>query len=93
MSILRLPTLIAWLEDWLTPKCGSGLHRLGRIEKQQYERLKRRGQVWYVTHKKRLERYIALDLLTGYSYGVFLNSIQLGMAAILHTSGVEVEGI
>lgn len=66
----RLSALIARLEDWLAPKCGNGFHRLERIGKQQYERLKRRGQIWYATHKKRLGRYIVLGLLAGYFYGM-----------------------
>ena len=70
----RLSALIARLEDWLAPKCGNGFHRLERIGKQQYERLKRRGQIWYATHKKGLGRYIVLGLLAGYFYGMFLNS-------------------
>lgn len=73
----RLSALIARLEDWLAPKCGNGFHRLERIGKQQYERLKRRGQIWYATHKKGLGRYIVLGLLAGYFYGMFLNSVQL----------------
>ena len=89
----RLSALIARLEDWLAPKCGNGFHRLERIGKQQYERLKRRGQIWYATHKKRLGRYIVLGLLAGYFYGMFLNSVQLGTAATFHTSGAEVESI
>ena len=76
----RLSALIARLEDWLAPKCGNGFHRLERIGKQQSERLKRRGQIWYATHKKRLGRYIVLGLLAGYFYGMFLNSVQLGTA-------------
>lgn len=89
----RLSALIARLEDWLAPKCGNGFHRLERIGKQQYERLKRRGQIWYATHKKGLGRYIVLGLLAGYFYGMFLNSVQLGTAATFHTSGAEVESI
>ena len=93
MWIPRLAGLFALLGDWLAPKCGNGVRRLERIGKQQYERLERRGQIGYATHKRRLGRYIVLGLLAGYFYGMFLNSVQLGTAATFHTSGAEVESI
>jgi type IV secretion system protein VirD4 len=57
------------------------------------DRAERKVGRWYARHKEKLVVYIPLALLGWYAYGLFLNSLDLGIRSTFHKSGETVTSI
>ena len=63
--------------------------RLSRFIEKLETRAKDRVGKWIDRHKAKLPLYIPLALAGWYVYGIFLNSVKLGIASTFHISGQE----
>ena len=67
--------------------------RLSRLIEKLEDRLEPIIGPWYQRHKKKLPLYAAVGLIGWYFYGMFLNSLRLGIASTFHRAGEEVGSI
>ncbi len=69
------------------------MFRLSKYLAQLEDWLAGRLRGWYVHYKAKLPVYIPMALLGGYVYGMFLNSLRLGIDATFHTTSEEIKSI
>ena len=67
--------------------------RLSKLIEKLEDRLTSKIGSWYERHKSKLPVYIPLTLIGWYIYGMFLNSLRLGIDATFHTTGEEIASI
>ena len=67
--------------------------RLSKLLEKLEDRVERRWGSWAARHKIRLHTHLPLFLIVAYFYGMFLNSLKLGIAATFHTGEETVESI
>ena len=67
--------------------------RLSKLLEKLEDRIENRCGSWYERNKEKLPVYIPLTLLGWYVYGMFVNSLRLGIEWTFHTSGEEVKSI
>ena len=67
--------------------------RLSKLIEKLEDRLTSKIGSWYERHKSKLPVYIPLTLIGWYFYGMFLNSLRLGIDATFHTTGEEITSI
>ena len=67
--------------------------RLSKLLEKLEDRVERRWGSWAARHKIRLRTHLPLFLIVAYFYGMFLNSLKLGIAATFHTGEETVESI
>ena len=67
--------------------------RLSKLIEKLEDRLTSKIGSWYERHKSKLPVYIPLTLVGWYFYGMFLNSLRLGIDATFHTTGEEITSI
>ncbi len=57
------------------------------------DRLERRLGSWYERHKEKIPAYVSFGLVGWYFYGMFINSIRLGIASTFHRTEEGVQSI
>ena len=67
--------------------------RLSKLLEKLEDRIENRCGSWYERNKEKLPVYIPLTLLGWYVYGMFVNSLRLGIEWTFHSSGEEVKSI
>ena len=67
--------------------------RLSKLIEKLEDRLTSKIGSWYERHKSKLPVYIPATLIGWYFYGMFLNSLRLGIDATFHTTGEEITSI
>ena len=67
--------------------------RLSKLLEKLEDRIENRCGSWYERNKEKLPVYIPLTMLGWYVYGMFVNSLRLGIEWTFHTSGEEVKSI
>ena len=67
--------------------------RLSKLIEKLEDRLTSKIGSWYERHKSKLPVYIPATLIGWYFYGMFLNSLRLGIDATFHTTGEEIASI
>ena len=69
------------------------MFRLSKLLEKLETQIEHRWKSWLSRHKQRLPLYIPAVLIGWYFYGMFLNSLRLGIDATFQTSGEPVESI
>ena len=69
------------------------MRRLSKIIEEAENRIERRWALWLARYKKKLPRYLFFGAVGWYFYGMFLNSLELGIRATFHTAQEEVKSI
>ena len=69
------------------------MHRLSKLIEKAEDRLERKLGSWYERHKAKIPAYVSFGLVGWYFYGMFVNSIRLGIASTFHRDGEEVGSI
>ena len=67
--------------------------RLSKLLEKLEDRIENKCGSWYERNKEKLPVYIPLTLLGWYVYGMFVNSLRLGIEWTFHSSGEEVKSI
>lgn len=67
--------------------------RLSKLVEKLENRAERKLGKWFSKNKKKLPVYIPLALTLWYAYGLFLNSMRLGIASTFNQSGEAIESI
>lgn len=67
--------------------------RLSKLIEKLEDKAEARFGAWFARYKAKLPFYIPLVLLSWYIYGLFLNSLQLGIASTFSPDGKEIESI
>ena len=67
--------------------------RLSKLLEKLEDRIENRCGSWYERNKEKLPVYIPLTMLGWYVYGMFVNSLRLGIEWTFHASGEEVKSI
>lgn len=75
------------------PRLSRLIEKLSQLVAKNETRVENKAGRWYARHKGRLAFYIPLALLAWYIYGLFLNSLDLGIHSTFNTSGETIESI
>ena len=67
--------------------------RLSKLLEKLEDRIENKCGSWYERNKEKLPVYVPLTLLGWYVYGMFVNSLRLGLEWTFHSSGEEVKSI
>lgn len=67
--------------------------RLSKLLEKLEDRIENKCGSWYERNKEKLPVYVPLTLLGWYVYGMFVNSLRLGIEWTFHSSGEEVKSI
>ena len=67
--------------------------RLSKLLEKIEDRIENRCGSWYERNREKLPVYVPLTLLGWYVYGMFVNSLRLGIEWTFHSSGEEVKSI
>lgn len=67
--------------------------RLSKLLEKLEDRIENRCGSWYERNREKLPVYVPLTLLGWYVYGMFVNSLRLGIEWTFHSSGEEVKSI
>ena len=71
----------------------SSMPRLSKLLEKLEDRIENRCGSWYERNKEKLPVHIPLALLGWYVYGMFVNSLRLGIEWTFRSSGEEVKSI
>lgn len=74
---------------WRILRC----NRVSKLLEKLEDRIEKKCGSWYERNKEKLPVYIPLTLLGWYVYGMFVNSLRLGIEWTFHSSGEEVTSI
>jgi len=69
------------------------MFRLSKLLEKLEAHVEHRWKSWFARHKQKLPVYIPAVLIGWYFYGMFLNSLRLGIDATFQTSGEPIESI
>jgi len=75
------------------PRLSALIEGLSRIVAKNEDRAGRKAGRWYSRNKEKLVIYIPLMLIAWYVYGLFLNSLDLGIRSTFNGSGEMIESI
>ncbi len=75
------------------PRLSKLIEKLSHTVEKGESRVEKKAGRWYARHKGRLAFYIPLALIGWYVYGMFLNSLDLGIRSTFPKNGEVVEGI
>ncbi len=75
------------------PRLSRLIEKLSKLVAKNESRVENKAGRWYARHKGRLAFYIPLALLAWYVYGLFLNSLDLGIHSTFKASGEEIGSI
>ena len=67
--------------------------RLSKLIEKAEDRLERKLGSWYERHKAKLPAYGSFGLVGWYFYGMFINSIRLGIANTFHRADEDAKSI
>ena len=67
--------------------------RLSKLIERLEDRAENRFGSWYERHKDKFPLYIPTGLILWYFYGMFINSLRLGIRQTFHTDGEEIKSI
>ena len=69
------------------------MFRLSKLVEKLELQIEHRWKSWFARHKEKLPIYIPAVLAGWYFYGMFLNSLRLGIASTFQTSEEPIESI